>query len=332
MRTICLSAFLALLVAGCSDTAAAPGRADAGAGTIIDAGASADALTPAQRGDYLVNAVLSCRGCHTPLTATGAPDLTKAFSGRTCFLDTMPPADNGMGCVNSRNLTNHETGLKNLTDAQIKKALTQGVRANGKILHSAMEYWTYGPMLTSADQDAIIAYLRTIPGIDNTVPPNEPPFDNITNATPPLSDSDLPPAGGTGDTLASAKRGRYLSVACLGCHTPVLTPPVPRPADVAHAFQGGRRFLGVAVQPSGVDSANLTPHATGLGGWTVADVVRALKEGKDNEGVGICPPMPSGMAGFNRLTDADATDLANYFLNLAPVDHAIAAPCSLPPQ
>ena len=39
---------------------------------------------------------------------------------RRASIDTMPPSTNGVGCLNSRNLTNDVTGLKNFTDDQIK--------------------------------------------------------------------------------------------------------------------------------------------------------------------------------------------------------------------
>jgi mono/diheme cytochrome c family protein len=306
---------------------------DAAPAPLPDAAAAmpdAQTQNAVQRGEYLVRSVMSCNTCHTPLL-NGAPDMTRFLSGRECFIDVSPPNDNGMGCVHSRNLTNHETGLKNRTDAQIKTMLTQGMRPDGKLLHAAMPYWLF-QALTDDDANAIIAFLRTLPGVDHQVPGNEAPFDNIAMATPAVTDAEVPAAGGTGETHASAERGRYLArVACGGCHTPALSPPVPRPEDYTRMFQGGRAFMGIPVQPAGIYSANLTPDATGLMGWSVEDVVKVLKQGKDRAGKGVCPPMPAGPMGvFGGLSDGDAADIATYLLNLAPAANAIAMQCSLP--
>ena len=80
-------------------------------------------------------------------------------------------------------------------------------------------------------------------------------------------------------------------------------------------------------------SKNLTSHATtGLGDWTVADIVKVIKQGKAKDGKGICPPMPVGpMGAFGGLTDADATDIANYIKSLPPIDNMIVDMCVFPP-
>ncbi|MEO8484288.1 MAG: hypothetical protein ABI634_18915 [Acidobacteriota bacterium] len=38
--------------------------------------------------------------------------------------------------------------------------------------------------------------------------------------------------------------------------------------------------------------ANITPHETGLKGWTEADFFRALREGKRKDGTDILTAMP----------------------------------------
>jgi hypothetical protein len=71
-------------------------------------------------------------------------------------------------------------------------------------------------------------------------------------------------------------------------------------------------------------TANLTPHATGLAGWTVADIKQVIKNGKDRTDGGVCPPMPTGpMGGFGGLTDQDALDIATYIAALPAVDNAV---------
>jgi hypothetical protein len=102
--------------------------------------------------------------------------------------------------------------------------------------------------------------------------------------------------------------------------------------DYAGIFAGGEEFpIGLPVTPI---SANLTSDATtGLGDWSIDQVVAAIKQGTDADGEGICPPMPSGpMGAFAGLTDADARDMAHYIKSLPPIANAIDDMCTFPPM
>jgi hypothetical protein len=73
-----------------------------------------------------------------------------------------------------------------------------------------------------------------------------------------------------------------------------------------------------------VYSRNLTPHETGLAGWTKEDIVTAIKEGVNRDNVPLCPPMPAGpMGAFGGMTDEDATDIAAFLLSLEPAENEI---------
>lgn len=319
----CTSAFLVLGLVACGDdddggNPDAPLAFDA---RIADA-APPDANAQVARGSYLVNTVMLCIDCHTPRLPSGAFDTSKHLSGVECFLDVIPEA--GMGCLHSRNLTNDPTGLMNRTDQQIKDMFLNGVRPDGTFLNNVMPYWNLHQM-TADDASAIVAYLRTVPGVEHTVPANEVPWNDVPAATAPMTEAEalMVTATAPGTTQAAANRGRYLAnFACVDCHTPLNPPGSARPLDFSKAFQGGRDFPVGDPFPATVYTANLTPHANGLAGWTVADVVRALREGKDKNGAGICPPMPSAVMGpLQGITEADATDIANYLLNLPPGDN-----------
>jgi mono/diheme cytochrome c family protein len=284
------------------------------------------------RGEYLVNNVFACIDCHTPRNPDGSFDLSKHLSGVECFIDVAPSTpDNGVGCLHSRNLTPHATGLGTRTDQQIKDAFLNGSRPGGGFLANVMPYWLLHNM-TAEDADAIVAYLRSVPAVDHMVPASQMPWNDIPAAAPPVPDGTFPAAGGAGDVLASAQRGRYIAkIICVDCHTPDAAQGATYPIDLTKPFWGNRAFPVGPPFPAIVYSANLTPHATGLAGWTVEQVVTALKQGRDNEGAGICPPMPAGPMGpFGELTDGDATDLANYLLNLEPQENTISGECVLP--
>ena len=140
----------------------------------MDSGGDASVADKVARGDYLVNHIAACGDCHTPRTQTGAPDMTKFLAGIECFAD-VDPANDAVGCLHSRNLTNHETGLKNRSDQDIKDMFMKGERPDGKALHPVMPYYVLGNM-SEDDADAIVAYLRTVDGVDHMLPPSQPPF------------------------------------------------------------------------------------------------------------------------------------------------------------
>ena len=66
----------------------------------------------------------------------------------------------------SPNITSHpKSGIGQWSDDEIKRALTQGIARDGRKLKPPMAYAAYATM-TAEDQDAIVAFLRTIPAIE----------------------------------------------------------------------------------------------------------------------------------------------------------------------
>jgi hypothetical protein len=57
------------------------------------------------------------------------------------------------------------SGLGSWTDAEIKRAITQGVDQDGNKLKGPMGF-TYYAHMNDADLDAVIAWLRTVPAKD----------------------------------------------------------------------------------------------------------------------------------------------------------------------
>jgi mono/diheme cytochrome c family protein len=291
----------------------APGS-DAG-----DAGVDAAALQALQkRGQYIVEAVVGCSDCHTPRNADGSPNMAKFLSGVDCFIDVDGPTDGG--CLSSRNLTNHETGLKNRSDAEIKDMFMNGKRPNGQFLNNVMPYYTLHN-LKADDADAIVAYLRTVPGVDHTVRPNDPPFANPPAASNPINPADIPNASDAGlEAGADLENGKYLAqFACMECHTKHTAPGTADPLVMSKVFGGDEAFPAAALGlptppfPETIYSANITHDATGLAGWTVGDQLRVVQHGKDRNDGGVCPPMPVGPLGaFGKLTDKDALDIESY--------------------
>jgi mono/diheme cytochrome c family protein len=119
-----------------------------------------------------------------------------------------------------------------------------------------------------------------------------------------------------------SKRGGYLVAImdCTGCHTPgtfLGKPDMDR-------FLGGSEVgfqipgLGIFYPP------NLTPDPeTGLGAWSEADIVKAVRTGIRPDGRQLAPVMP--WHSYGRLTDADAKALAGYLKSLKPVKNQVPA-------
>jgi mono/diheme cytochrome c family protein len=273
------------------------------------------------RGEYLVDHVAVCGSCHTPVGANGVADRSKYLAGVECVMN-----DNG-ACLNSGNLTK----LGGYTDEQIKVMFMEGKRPDGRNLHPMMPYWIFGNM-TDKDADSIVAHLRSLPEVDHVVPPNEGAFRDVPMPAERLDPRAIP---GT-DGGAAAERGRYLSAAvgiCIDCHTPDLPAGAERPIDLSKSFTGNRAFQNILVaqSPTTVYSANITPQVVGgIGGWSVADIRKAIREGRDRGGHGICAPMPWGQRGYGGMTEQDANDIATYLLGIPPVNINVTGTCSGP--
>src|SRR5262245_57155634 len=98
---------IATLAIGCGDNKDVPGG---------DAAVDGNGQSKIGRGQYIMNTLAACTFCHTPLLENGSRDLDKLFSGVDCFADidsaNFIDNHNNFGCISTRNLTPHETGLK----------------------------------------------------------------------------------------------------------------------------------------------------------------------------------------------------------------------------
>ena len=153
---------------------------------------------------------------------------------------------------------------------------------------------------------------------DNVVPADYPYFDQ-NQPGPPVENSKIPHTtlAQSDPDYAAAERGRYLaSAACLNCHTEQLEADVP---NLAKAFAGGKKYTFIRGAAANT-SVNITPDATGLAGWTVDDIVTALKSSTEKgTGRSLCSTHPGGGDMYGKMTDGDARDIATYIHTLPPV-------------
>jgi mono/diheme cytochrome c family protein len=242
------------------------------------------------RGRYLT-AAGDCQACHT--TPGGAP-----FAGGL-------PVKTPFGTIVSANIT--PAGIGDWTPDQFYRALHQGIDDEGKRLYPAFPY-NYYTLVTRADSDAIFAYLKTVPAVQNKPHRDQLPFPfNIRFFVRFWNMLFLKEGPFRPNPAKSAdwNRGAYLVEAlghCQACHTPKNFLGAPK---TKQAFQGGA--FGAWFAP------DLTPNRrTGVGGWSRTDLVEFLKTGRNVHAAA------SGEMGLvvadstSQLTDADLDAIATY--------------------
>src|SRR6478735_6826787 len=128
-----------------------------------DVVASTDSAVVA-RGHYIVRVVAPCAGCH------GDPSQRAQYvSGADVPLVGGFDFDIPPGQFYTRNLTSDSvTGLGNVSDKAIARALRAGVGHDGRALLPFMEMQG----LSDDDLRAVVSYLRTQPPVRNAVPPH----------------------------------------------------------------------------------------------------------------------------------------------------------------
>ena len=120
----------------------------------------------------------------------------------------------------------------------------------------------------------------------------------------------------TRPATTSIARGEYLAkiMDCGGCHTPGSLTGKPDFARFLGGADIGFRVPGVGV----VYPPNLTPDPeAGLGRWTDAQIVRAVKHGERPDGRRLIPVMP--WPSYSALTDADAAALIAYLRTIPAI-------------
>ena len=267
------------------------------------------------RGEYLVNHVNICLDCHSSvnedLFAFPVVPGTEGMGGRTL--------EEGELKVHIPNIT--PAALKDWTDGEIARAITEGIDKEGQALAPMMPYTEY-KYLAKEDVYAIVAYLRTMPAIENEVPDIELPFP-LTLIFPTIPDSATPKAlPDSSDPLAT---GEYLVrvAGCFFCHTPFTDGQYPEGTE----FSGGQEFadakFGVAR------SANITPDLnTGIGSWTKEMFIARFKSYADSAGRNIPlggevyqTAMPwTLLAG---MTENDLAAIYDYLRTVKPVSNKV---------
>ena len=274
---------------------------------VLNAEATPERLA---RGQYLGQGCLDCHSKRDFKKYAG-PVVPPLGVRGDCF-------DKGIGVpgvVCPPNLTpDRETGLGSWTDGEIIRAMREGVSKDGRPLFPLMPYGDFRGM---SDEDAlsIVAYLRTLPAVSYRAPAPKLdfPMPLIVRLIPKPLDG---PVSGPSKSDTQAY-GKYLTttMGCLFCHTTADDRMMPLPGM---EWAGDNEFRG----PWGVvRSANISPHATGLGDKTKENFIGVFRAFGAIEG-----ELPAGSQNtimpwtlYNKLTDEDLGIIYDYLKAQKPV-------------
>jgi mono/diheme cytochrome c family protein len=261
------------------------------------------------RGDYLVNVVMNCAACHTPMGPAG-PDMAKRFAGG---LEITEP----FGTWRSPNITqDKKTGIGGWTDEQIATAIREGKRPNGDQLFPIMPYPFYHS-LSDADVKAVVAFLRTIPAMENTV---------AGNTDLKLPKVPMPKPKGEAPAADPVAQGAYYSTImhCGQCHTPMDEKTGAPQTD--KLMSGGQKFNLPPVMGTGdLFASNITPDKkTGIGSWSDDDITNAMTKLKHKDGAPIFGPMALLGMNWSKMEAGDLKNVVTWLHSLKPIENKVA--------
>jgi mono/diheme cytochrome c family protein len=258
------------------------------------------AETLLERGTYLMHSIVACGNCHTPQTPTGpAPGMELAGQ--------LVVKEEAFTAYASNITQDKETGIGAWTDAEISTAIREGKRPDGSLIGPPMPFGLYR-QISDRDVEAIVAYLRTVKPVRNKM------AKSVYNI--PLPPAWGPPVGRVAEVARDDKvaYGAYLAGPlghCIECHTPFVK---GQPDFENQLGAGGFPFPG----PWGVSvSANITPHADGVAGYTDAELKKVIAIGVRPDGSRLMPPM--GVYYYKNISDSDLDAIVAYLRALKPV-------------
>jgi len=253
------------------------------------------------RGRYLTDAA-DCQACHT--TEGGKP-----FAGGRAFKTPF-------GTLYAPNITpDLETGIGAWSDADLLKALHQGLSRNGDHLYPAFPYTAY-TYLADDDVLAIKAYLFSLSAVRNVPPANSLafPFDQrwLMAIWSVLYNPDhrFQPHL---DRSPEWNRGAYLVEAlehCGECHTP---------RNLLQALDNHQKFAGAVVE--GWHAYNITSdQAAGIGAWSAAELAQYLSTGHASGRGTVSGPMAEAVdLSLKSLTAVDMAAIVTYLQSVPAV-------------
>lgn len=229
----------------------------------------------------------------------GCVDCHHANGAGGVFID-----DSLLGHLSAANLTAGEGGVgSSYQDSDWVRSIRHGVGPDGKPLWIMPSHEYNG--LDDRDLGAIIAYVKNLSPVNQQNEANTlGPLGRVLLVTDQIA---VLPAERIDHTAprpvavepgVTKEYGAYLAQTCTGCHGTGLS---------------GGAIPGVPADPP--YPANLTPEpTTGLGQWTEADFIRAIRTGQRPDGSTISQAMP--WVNFSQMSDVELSALWLYLQSM----------------
>lgn len=253
-----------------------------------------------ERGRYIAVAG-DCVACHSN------PETHQAFAGGYAL-------ETPFGKIVASNITqDKDTGIGGWSEAQFVRAVREGKGRHGENLYPAMPYNAYAKV-SDADMHDLWLYMQTIAPISNKVDANQLPFPfniRMLLAGWNLLFFDRDSFAAVPGKSEEWNRGKYLVdglTHCASCHTP---------KNLLGGDVGSEPMHGGSLQ--GWYAPDLTSNAhTGLGDWSVEQLVQYLKEGGNDIAMASGPMAEAVENSTQHMTDADLKAIAVYLKDLPP--------------
>jgi mono/diheme cytochrome c family protein len=244
------------------------------------------------RGAYLANNVAPCTGCH-------GENL-----GGMVFID-----DPVFVTLHATNLTSGQGGIGGTYDDEDwVRSVRHGVDPQGRglIIMPAHHF----QFMSDEDLGAILAYVKSVPPVDNETPdPSPGPFGRLFALLDPglvipasAIDHESPPPAAPAPGV-TVEYGSYLVEmgTCADCHGPELNGQADGADD-------------------GSPSSNLTPTGE-LGDWTEEDFIQVMRTGKHLSGHDLLEPMRSAAIDhYGNQSDEELAAIFTYLQSLPPTE------------
>lgn len=275
------------------------------------------------RGEYIVEHVSDCFGCHSDhewdLWGMPVKAGTKGQGGFVFDANLGVP-----GVVAAHNITpDPETGIGNWSDDEVLRAIREGISRDGRPLFPMMPFENFHHM-SDEDAHSVVAYLRTLEPVRNTVAATKIdfPMNLIMKTIPKPLDG---PVSAPADSEDHHAYGEYLVTiaGCGDCHTPRDDKGAP---DLTRMYQGGFEMKG----PWGRNiTPNLTPAPSGyIGIATKEEFIGRFKafSGMDEA------DLPKASEGRNTvmpwlalsgMTEEDLGAIYDFLRTLPPVENKV---------
>ena len=240
-----------------------------------------------ERGRHLAESVGGCAAgdCHGSDLGGGTP------------IDAGP-----LGTFAAPNITTGGLGAQ-YTDAEIARVVRNGVNREGRsVRFMPSQEFSWFP---DEDLVAIVSYVRSMPAVNRPSGEVKPGVlgrvldrrDMVVLDVARRIDHENRPT--VPEPAPTPQYGAFLARSCYGCH--------------GEGLSGGKI---PGAPPSMAVPLNLTPHETGLAGWSYEDFVNMLATGKSKDGRALDPMMP--FAGLAKMDDTEKRALWAYLQSLPP--------------